>query len=106
MSFLLDTCVLSEIRKRNADRRVVAWTDRSAESSLYVSVVTLAEIQKGIAKLADPEKKQALQSWMEEDLKERFASRILDIDLAVALKWGELQGEGEKKVGPCQLRTA
>ena len=92
MSYLLDTCVLSELRKPTADPNVVAWINAVDEFHLFLSVITFGEIQKGIAKLDESKRKRSLQLWLEQSLPERFAGRILEIDGEVALEWGELQG--------------
>jgi toxin FitB len=92
MSYLLDTCVLSELRKGAPDPNVVAWINDVDESRLFLSVITFGEIQKGIAKLDESKKKRSLQLWLEQSLPERFSGRILSFDEAVALEWGELQG--------------
>ena len=103
MNYLLDTCVLSEARKRNADRRVVGWLGEVPESRLYLSVIALGEIQKGIAALGDRERKRKLQAWLENDLRARFAGRVLDVDTDVALEWGVLQGQALQKGTPAPV---
>jgi predicted nucleic acid-binding protein len=92
MSYLLDTCLLSELRKPNPDANVVAWINSIDEAHLFLSAVTLGEIQKGISKLEDLKRKRALQVWLEQDLIERFKGRLLVVDLDVALEWGLLLG--------------
>jgi predicted nucleic acid-binding protein len=96
MSYLLDTCVLSELRKRDANDGVVEWVGQIEESGLYLSVLAFAEIQKGVAKLADGSKKGALQAWLEQDLVPRFGTRILGIGIETALTWGLLRGTAER----------
>lgn len=100
MNYLLDTCVLSEARKRNADPGVVDWLSQVSESRLYLSVIVLGEIQKGIAALNDKKRQQQLQAWLEDGLQARFAGRILGVDIEVALEWGILQGEAQKRGAP------
>jgi predicted nucleic acid-binding protein len=99
VKFLLDTCVFSELRRRDAEPNVVEWALQTDESRMYVSVVTLGEIQKGIAKLEDGRRKVALQSWLEQDLAARFRGRVLGVGAETALTWGTLQGEAERKGG-------
>lgn len=96
MSYLLDTCVLSELRKPAADPNVTAWVEAVDESRLFISVIMLGEIQKGIAKLEDARRSQVLQLWLEQDLQGRFEGRILPVNAAVALEWGILQGSAAK----------
>lgn len=96
MSFLLDTCVISEMVKARPNLEVVRWIDSVEEGKLFLSVLTLGELEKGIAKLQDVSRKEVLQEWLEQDLAERFAGRILPIDMSVAVAWGKMQGEAER----------
>lgn len=95
MNFLLDTCVLSEARKPAGREEVRQWLRQVAESRLFISTLTLGEIRKGIARLADQSQAQSLQLWLEQDLVARFQGRILPVDGEVALEWGRLTGESE-----------
>jgi len=97
MKFLLDTCVISELTKKESHQKVIQWIQDTHESDLYLSVLTLGEIQKGITKLPESKKKNNLQEWLENDLPQRFEGRILTVSIAVAKKWGEVEGETEKK---------
>ena len=97
MKYLLDTCVISELIKAQSNPKVIEWISNQNEEDLYLSVLTLGEIQKGITKLPDSEKKLKLQNWLDIDLSERFNNKILDIDNQVALHWGKMQGKSEKK---------
>jgi predicted nucleic acid-binding protein len=65
--FLLDTCVLSELRKPRPNGGLVEWVSGTEEDRLYLSVVALMEIQKGIAKLGDDPKRASLQRWLDDD---------------------------------------
>lgn len=91
MSYLVDTNVLSELRRRQADARVVAWMQLRPRQSLYLSVLSLGEIRKGIEGATDPAFRQALTDWLEADLPNYFVGRLLGIDAAVADRWGRLQ---------------
>jgi len=95
MKFLLDTCVISELIKPNPNANVVAWVSENNEDSMYLSVLTFGEIAKGIEKAPSATKKKALQSWVENDLKERFKHKIIDLDMTVATTWGQMQGKAE-----------
>ncbi|MBI5656344.1 MAG: type II toxin-antitoxin system VapC family toxin [Geobacter sp.] len=97
MKYLLDTCLISELVRREPNPEVVGWLDEQDEQALFLSVLNLGELQKGISKLPAGEKRDELQSWVGLDLVERFAGRILDVDLETALCWGKLQGEAEQK---------
>jgi predicted nucleic acid-binding protein len=96
VKYLLDTCLISELVKKEPNPAVVSWLDAEDEQKLFLSVLNLGELQKGIGKLPDGAKKDELQAWVALDLVERFAGRILDIDLETALCWGRLQGEAEQ----------
>ncbi len=95
MKYLLDTCVISEAIKSQPDKNVISWIQSQNEDSLYLSVLTFGEIEKGIEKLPDGMRKRNLQLWVEDDLKTRFKGRIISIDLDVAVKWGAVQGNAE-----------
>ena len=96
MKYLLDTCLVSELVKKEPNPAVVNWLDEQDEQKLFLSVLNLGELQKGISKLPDGTKKEELQAWVALDLVERFTGRILEIDLETALCWGRLQGEAEQ----------
>ena len=90
MSYLLDTNVVSEIR-RDRDERVRAWANDVAHADLYLSVLTLGEIRKGIEALRtrDPKQAEVFARWLG-DLHKRFTSRVLAVDERVAEEWGRL----------------
>lgn len=96
MKYLLDTCLISELVKKEPNPAVVSWLDEQDEQKLFLSVLNLGELQKGISKLPDGTRKSELQAWVALDLVERFTGRILEIDLETALCWGRLQGEAEQ----------
>ncbi len=92
MSFLIDTNIVSEIRKGNrCDPAVAAWWAGVAEDDLRVSVLVLGEIRKGVelARRRDPQKARALETWLK-DLVSDFGGRILPVDAAVAEEWGRM----------------
>lgn len=90
MNYLLDTCVISELIAKRPDEKVVNWVDSQAEVKLYLSAITIGEIVKGIEKLADAQRKEALTTWLEDELLERFKGRLVDLDVDVLLVWGKL----------------
>lgn len=96
MKYLLDTCLISELVKKEPSAAVLRWLDEQDEQRLFVSVLVLGELNKGVAKLAAGDRKQALLSWVEHDLAERFEGRIVGLDLETAILWGRMQGEAEK----------
>ncbi len=92
MSFLIDTNIVSEIRKgSHCDPAVAAWWAGVAEDDLRVSVLVLGEIRKGVelARQRDPQKARALETWLK-DLVSDFGDRILPVDAAVAEEWGRM----------------
>ncbi len=92
MSYLIDTNVISELRRKDPDKGVVSWFAERPPVTLNLSVLTLGEIQKGIEGIADLSRRQSLLDWMETDLAIFFAGRILPVDSAVAIRWGQLIG--------------
>jgi predicted nucleic acid-binding protein len=98
--YLLDTCVISECAKPQPEKSVINWIDGCDEDSLFLSVLTIGEIQKGITKLTDKTKSAKYQQWLDNDLRKRFFHRILPIDNDVALAWGRLQGKAEARGRP------
>ncbi len=92
MNYLLDTCVISELVARDPDPRVVAWVDSVEEARLYLSVLTVGEIRKGIEKLPNSERRAALETWLSDGLLVRFAGRIAPVDTETMLTWGRLTG--------------
>jgi len=100
VNFLLDTCVLTELRRATANPGVASWLTQIAEPRLFLSVITLGEIQQGIAKLDESPRKIGLQTWLDEDLEQRFSGRILPVDVEVSKRWGLLQGEAQRSGRP------
>jgi predicted nucleic acid-binding protein len=90
LSYLLDTNVLSELRRKNPDKGVVEWFTNRPASTLFLSVLTLGELRKGIEKIQDPIRSTALTDWLETDLPNFFTGRILSINSEVADTWGRL----------------
>jgi predicted nucleic acid-binding protein len=86
--YLLDTNVISEITKKLPNKNVIDWFSSIESHTLFLSVLTLGEIRKGIEKLADQAKKQKITQWLEMDLVKGFAGRIIDIDALISDKWG------------------
>jgi toxin FitB len=100
MKYLLDTCVISELAKPKADKKVVDFVLRENEENFYISTLTLGELIKGIEKLPESAKKDELYTWVDNDLKERFANRIIDINFDIVKIWGKIQAVAEKKGKP------
>ena len=90
MSYLIDTNVLSELRRKAPDPGVVDWFSQRPPATLHLSVLTLGEIRKGIESISDEARRQSLIDWLETDLPTFFTGRILPVDGAVANRWGRL----------------
>lgn len=97
MNILLDTNVLSEVRRPVPDPKVLAWLAGLDEDRVFISVAAIAEIRRGIALLGNGRRRSALSDWLAVDLPERFAGRILPIDLAVAARWGDLMAQARRQ---------
>lgn len=96
MSYLIDTNVLSELRRKQPDAHVVAWLKQRPRQSLYLSVLTLGEIRKGIERLDNVQgssRRALLVDWLEQELPIYFLGRMLPIDAQVADRWGRLQND-------------
>ncbi|HXX02125.1 MAG TPA: type II toxin-antitoxin system VapC family toxin [Candidatus Acidoferrales bacterium] len=95
--FLLDTNCISELVRSQPEPRVLQWMEAADESLLYLSVLTLGEIRKGVAGVPQGRRRTQLQTWLELDLQPRFSGRILPIDVPVADRWGLLAAEAKRK---------
>ena len=84
--------VVSEFRKARPSAKAMAWLRGTREGDLYLSVVTLGEIERGIARAPDDIFRDRLQSWLEDTMR-RYADRILDITPAIARRWGRWSAE-------------
>ena len=96
MSWLLDTCALSEYAKKAPAPEVIAWLDEQDEASLFISVISLGEIEKGILKprASDPRRSQKPTAWLGK-LEQRFAGRILPLDPAALHVWAQIAAHAE-----------
>jgi predicted nucleic acid-binding protein len=95
--WLLDTNVISELRKPSCDPNVKAWSDGQPAESFFLSAVTLAEIRYGIEQQKNPAFRNALLTWLDQNLRPWFSGRILDVDEDVILEWRRLVAIGKKK---------
>jgi toxin FitB len=96
VSYLIDTNVLSELRRSTPNAHVVRWMSARPATTLYLSVLTLGELRKGIEGLAEGARKRRLLDWLETELPAFFAGRILPIDHAVADRWGRLAAQAKR----------
>jgi toxin FitB len=97
MNYILDTNIISELLAKQPNKRVIEWLKGVDANKLFLSVITIGEIRKGIEKLPESLRKNNIQEWLENELLTQFEGRILPLDLSVILLWGELVGELEKE---------
>jgi predicted nucleic acid-binding protein len=90
MTYLLDTCLISELVAKQPNQKVLDWVDAQVPETLYLSVITIGEIAKGICKLTPSKRKESLTTWLNETLPNRFEHRILTIDVSTMVLWGNL----------------
>jgi toxin FitB len=99
LQYLLDTNVLSETRKKQANERVISFLSAAEPSALYISVLSLGELRKGVAlkMRTDADAAKHLGTWVD-GLEFSFAERILGIDAPIARQWGELSAQRSRPV--------
>jgi len=100
VNYLLDTNVISELVAARPNPKVVQWVDGLEPHSIYLSVITIGELCKGIEKLPDSRRKETLLDWLNNDLLIRFSGRILVLDIDVMLAWGALTAQRERAGKP------
>jgi len=98
LSYLVDTNVLSELCRREPNPHVVEWFTQRPSTTLFLSVLTLGELRKGIQLIPDGERRLRLLDWLEAELPKFFAGRILAVDASVADRWGRLQADAGRSV--------
>ena len=97
MRLLLNTNVLSEVRRPAPDPRVLGWLDRLDEDRSFISVVSIAEIRRGVALMDDGWRRYALAEWLARDLRQRFEQRVFHVDEPIALAWGDLMALAKRR---------
>ena len=100
MTYLLDTCLISELVAKQPNQKVLDWVDAQMPETLYLSVITIGEIAKGICKLTPSKRKESLSTWLNETLPNRFENRILTLDVSTMVLWGNLIGQLEQNGRP------
>ncbi len=90
MNFLLDTNVLSEVTKPRPDERILQWLHGVDEDRTFISIVSIAEIRRGVALMDSGRQRDVLADWLAHDLPRRFDSRVIAVEGPVALAWGDL----------------
>ena len=100
MKYLLDTCIVSEFVAASPEKRVLTWLDGVDERTLWLSVLTIGELSKGIEKLPQSKRRATLALWLDHDLLMRFEGRIAVLDTETLLLWGKLCARLEKLGSP------
>jgi len=95
--YLLDTNCVSELVRPEPEPSVIRWIEETDEATLYLSVLTLSEIRKGVAGLAQGRRRTRLETWLEVDLRARFSGRIVPIDAGIADRFGWLAAEAKRQ---------
>ncbi len=103
-NYLLDTCVLSEYVKKQPNIQVIQWLDQQAENYLFLSILTIAELKKGIIRIEkqQPTRSQKLNQWLDK-VKQRFTGRILPITSEILDTWAALGGQSESQGQPLPM---
>lgn len=102
MSYLLDTCVVSELSRPRPDSSLVAWMSEADVVSLHLSVITIGEVRRGTLRLPVGKRRTSLSGWSEK-LRQSFSGRVLPIDESVALRWAEIAARAEQAGRPGSL---
>jgi toxin FitB len=98
--FLLDTNVVSEFAKEQVNPGVLDWLAHGDEREMAISVVTVGEIEKGIAWMPRGKRQRKLESWLESALLPRFHGRILPLEVADLRRWGQMVGSALRAGAP------
>ena len=109
MTYLLDTCILSTLRKikTHPEPKLLKWFISHPETDYFISSITIGEIERGISKLPlDDHGKMVLEDWFHGQLIPQFSGRILNYDKEAAIHWGKMTAESEKKGRPLSIQDA
>jgi len=106
VSFLIDTNAVSEWVRPRPDPGVIAWFADADEDRVFLSVVSLAELRHGVARLPASRRRDRLDEWLRQELPLRFEGRILPIDEAIAFAWGDVVAERERRGRPISTMDA
>ena len=101
--YLLDTCVLSEFVKPRPEERVVAWLNAIDPQSVYLSAVTIGEIQHGISLRPPSNRRTELEIWLHDTLPRQFAGHVLLLDAETFATWGRITAEQKLKGQPMSI---
>ena len=102
MSYLLDTCVVSELSRPRPDPGVVAWMSEADVICLHLSAITIGELRHGALRLPVGKRRTSLSIWSEK-LRQSFSGRVLPLDESAALRWAEIAARAEQAGRPGSL---
>jgi predicted nucleic acid-binding protein len=102
MNYLIDTCVFSEFKKKRPERTVIEWLDEQYDESLFLSILTVGEIEKGIRRLPRSARRKDLEKFLN-DIILRFDRRVIDIDMPIIKSWAALTAKLELKGKPMPI---
>jgi predicted nucleic acid-binding protein len=100
LQYLLDTCVISEFVRPHPEQKVVEWLNSVDAESVYLSAVTMGEIQLGISQRPPSNRRTELEVWLNEKLPEQFGDRVLALDADTFVVWGKMMAEQKRKGEP------
>ena len=101
--FVLDTNIVSELTRPRVEPKVQAWVTAQEFGALYISVVSLGELEKGFETMTDLAKRTRLEAWLERQLEELFRGQILDVTRAIAKRWGAMDGQRQMAGRPLSV---
>ncbi len=101
--YLLDTNIISELVRKKPAEAVLDWVRLQPEETLHLSVITIAEIMRGVSKLVESERKTRLINWVWKELPARFESRIIPFNTECAYCWGDFQGRADRSGTPYSM---
>ena len=97
MAYLLDTCTISEMVSVKPNAKVLKWFESQSEKTLYLSIITIGEIEKGIYQLAQSKKRLRLETWLFDELAPSFQGRLLGIDRKLLTTWAKMTAQLKTK---------
>lgn len=97
MAYLLDTCTISEMVSVKPNAKVLRWFECQTEKTLYLSIITIGEIEKGIYGLAHSKRRLRLETWLLDELAPSFQNRLLGIDRKLMTAWAKMIAELKTK---------
>jgi predicted nucleic acid-binding protein len=106
VTWLLDTCVISEFTKPRPSAHVIEWLSGCDEDTLFLSVLTVGELERGIARLPPSAKRASLERWLQAEVVQHFGPRVLPISPRIATVWGQIAGGADAKGQPLPVIDA